>query len=277
MCFSEDTPPSFNRSCDEYQKWKRKFAVWRTVTERPVSKQGGLLILSLDDVTQSEVLDLIDISEIKKKKGVHKILNVLDDKFQKEASITAYEAYQQFESCTRSAEVSILNHCDDFNRKYLKVKNGGNHLTENVLALKLLQSANLSDYEVTLIKATVPELSYDEVLKQLKKTYVGMRTETKEAKNPQNTLYNEANDMLFKAQKRRKSISKKKPQSTCNSHQGNSSLTAQNFKNYRGRNETNTNRRVRRCNFCESINHKQHECPDLQSSKSSNSGFIESN
>ena len=279
MCFSEDNPPSFNRSCDDFQKWKRKFGVWRTVTEKPASKQGGLLILSLDDVTQGEVLDLIDISEIKKKKGVNKVLNILDEKFQKEASITAYEAYQEFESCRRSAGLSISDHCDAFNRKYVKFKNGGSYLSEHVLALKLLDSSNLSDSEVTLIKATVPELTYDEVFKQLKKTYIGMRPNTEGKKVVGNTLYNETSTKKLKRQKKgRKHASNISPHSMYTSIYPRKGFPAERtVKNSKGRNPIGANGIITRCNYCESINHRDFKCPDLELYKSNEQDFKAAN
>ena len=56
MAHSEKTPPGFYRSENDYEKWKKLFRIWQFVTDEPKSKQGGLLILKLDDTTQDEVL-----------------------------------------------------------------------------------------------------------------------------------------------------------------------------------------------------------------------------
>ena len=65
MSYSEKSPPAFNRSTDEYDKWKKKFDVWQLITEVPKARQGGLLILKLDDMTKDGVLERIQMDEIK--------------------------------------------------------------------------------------------------------------------------------------------------------------------------------------------------------------------
>ena len=44
-------------------------------------------------------------------------------------------------------------------------------MSEDILAYRLLKSANLSNEHEQLIKATLPELQYDSLKDQLKKTF----------------------------------------------------------------------------------------------------------
>ena len=171
MSFSDKTTPDFDRSRDDYEKWKRKFGVWQTITEQPKGKQGGLLILKLDDTTQDEVLEQITDDEIKGDDGVKKITDILDKMFKKDASVTAFENYEHFETLTRPDHGCIIKHCDEFHRRYQKVKSSGTTLSEPVLAYRLLRSANLNEEAIRLIRTTISKITYDEMLKQLKKAF----------------------------------------------------------------------------------------------------------
>ena len=57
--FNDKTPPAFNRQSDDYSKWKKKFNIWKGITDLDKRKQGGNLILRLDDTTQEQVLELV--------------------------------------------------------------------------------------------------------------------------------------------------------------------------------------------------------------------------
>ena len=50
-------------------------------------------------------------------------------------------------------------------------QNHGTVQSDNILAYRLLKSANLSNNHKELIKATIPELKYDLMEDQLKKTF----------------------------------------------------------------------------------------------------------
>ena len=54
---SDKFPPTFNRSVDDYNRWKKKLSLWQSVTEVPKKRQGGMVVLSLDENTQENVLE----------------------------------------------------------------------------------------------------------------------------------------------------------------------------------------------------------------------------
>ena len=56
--------------------------------------------------------------------------------------------------------------------KYNKTRTYGTLLSTDVLAFRLMKSANLKEQEEQLIKATVGELTYENMEKQLKKIHV---------------------------------------------------------------------------------------------------------
>ena len=286
MCFSEEAPPFFNRSNDDYEKWKRKFSVWRTVTEKPAAKHGGLLILHLDDATQDEVLEQIDASEVKKKKGVKKVLSILDKMCKKDESMSDYEIYVNFESFTRPASQSVSNYCDEFDRLYRKVKNIGTHISDHVLALKLLQSANLCETDLRIVKACVSEITYDEMVKQLKKSFIGDITNSSHSQSntdgkqeESNTIYG-GNFRNFRKWKNRKWYPPPPPTSNQKELRNSpqlKSVTNHPNKKSKGSHPSNNQGEIQRCEICESINHIDAECPDQQGYHSPNQKGFKAN
>ena len=167
------SPPVFDRRRDEYSKWKKLYSVWSIVSKVAKKTRGGLIILSLDEETREEVLEQLAIDDLKGKNSEKRVITVLDEIFKKDESITAYKIYEEFELYTRPANCAVSDYCKEFHRKYQKVKGSGNELSEPVLAYRLLKSANLNETDVKLIIATVPQITYDEMSKQLQKTFVG--------------------------------------------------------------------------------------------------------
>ena len=80
--------------------------------------------------------------------------------------MSEFEIYEKFESYTRVSGHSLSDHCDEFDRQCRKVKINGTYLSEHILALKLLKSANLSDSRI--IKASISDINYNIMRKQLK-------------------------------------------------------------------------------------------------------------
>ena len=78
QAYSEKTPPPFNRACDDYAKWKKKFLLWQAITDVPKAKQGGLMVLRLDDDTQDAILELMTNTQLKEENGAETMLTHLD-------------------------------------------------------------------------------------------------------------------------------------------------------------------------------------------------------
>ena len=172
--FNDKTPPAFNRLSDDYSKWKKKFNIWKTITDLDKRKQGGNLILRLDDTTQEQVLELITEEEICSAEGADKILQKLDTLFKKDETLTAYRAYEDFESYKRPREIAIAEYLNEFEKRWNKTKANGTALSENVLAYRLLRSANLTRHDEQLVIATITEFKFESMKDQLKKVVRGM-------------------------------------------------------------------------------------------------------
>lgn len=170
--FSEKTPPNFDREKDNYSKWKKKFSLWETITDVDRSKRGSLIVLRLDDETQDSVMDSVSEDDLKSNAGAEKVIAHLDKLFLKDSNFTEFQLYEEFENFRREG-LSVDKYIEEFEKKWVKTKNKGTVLSENVLAYRLLKSADLSRSEQQLLIATVADNTYNSMKEQLRKVFVG--------------------------------------------------------------------------------------------------------
>ena len=50
-------PPHFNAKTVDFSTWKRKYQLWKYVTDVDETKQGSLVVLNLDDDTQDTIFE----------------------------------------------------------------------------------------------------------------------------------------------------------------------------------------------------------------------------
>lgn len=171
--FSDRSPPPFDKHKDDYSKWKKKLSLWQAITDIEKNKQGGLITLRLDDETQELVLESIDTAELTGEEGAKKVTDYLDKLFQKDKLKTEFEMYEEFEQYKRPYDLKMSEYINEFERRWKKTNSKGTQLSQNVLAYRLLKSANLTEENERLLKATVKEMTYDGVKDQLKKIFAG--------------------------------------------------------------------------------------------------------
>lgn len=286
--FSDKIPPPFDRKVDIYSKWKKSFIIWQSITDVANTKQGGLLVLRLDEDTREEVLELVRTDDLKTEGGVKKVTDQLDKIFQKDETATAYEAYEDFDTYQRSANTSITEYCREFQRRLKKVEDGGTKLADHILAYRLIKSAHLSESQGQLLKATTTAMTYAEVTKQLKKIF---KSDDKEVyKNDVSpTIKDEPVETHYGGPYRRfdrnnssqsrndykgqvdqqggyrpesNRWSKDQPESNKWSKDQGGTVNKKGYKK-RGKNPLDQYGRVTRCLNCDSINHWIRDCPDL--------------
>ena len=164
--FSDKAPPPFNAITDDFNKWENKFLLWKDITDVPKTKHGPLLVLQLDDDTQDTILELISRENLKKEDGAEQVVNNLKEIFKKEESVAAFELYEEFRTYKRPANMCINKFCSEFQKKLSKVMASGTTLSENVLAFKLLKAAKVTERQEQLIRATISEINYENMVKQ---------------------------------------------------------------------------------------------------------------
>ena len=88
--------------------------------------------------------------------------------YAKDEDQAAYIAYDEFESFKRPASTGMVDYLNEFERLYNKIKCHRMELPSGVLAYRLLKSANISEDRQQLARATLLELTYENMKKQLK-------------------------------------------------------------------------------------------------------------
>ena len=91
--------------------------------------------------------------------------------FLKDKTASAYEAFSNFEKFSRMKGMSICEYINKFERLKYKIQQFGTLLFTDILANRLLKSANLKDDQEPLIRATIVNFSYEDMKTQLKKVF----------------------------------------------------------------------------------------------------------
>ena len=161
-------PPKFTENLS-YETWVKEVKLWAICNSKVAKKElGPALVLSLEGRAREAALEL-DISVLNADDGLDKVIGQLDGLYLRDTNQLTYAAYSEFEKYKRPTDASINDFVSDFERKYNKVKAKKIELPDAVLAYRLLDSANLPSSKVELIMATISSLTYQEMLKQLRK------------------------------------------------------------------------------------------------------------
>ena len=133
-------------------------------------------MLRLDEDTREAVMEVLTTDNLKEAGGAKKVTDELDKIFKVDESLTAYEAYEEFDSYKRPSNVTVGDYCIEFEKRLAKVKSTGTVLADHVLAYKVLKSAGLTPKSEQLVKATTSKMEYEEVVKQLKNVFTQIPT-----------------------------------------------------------------------------------------------------
>ena len=82
-----------------------------------------------------------------------------------------YNALEAFETYKRNSNTSIREFLTEFEKRYHKTKSYGTIWSDDLLAYRLLKSANLTTRDEQLVKATIGELKYETVKTKLVKIF----------------------------------------------------------------------------------------------------------
>lgn len=260
--FSDKTPPSFDKRTDDFSKWRKKFWLWSNITEVEKRKLGSLLLLRLDDDTQDRINELISDEDLIKDDAPEVILQHLNTLFGKDESVTTFELYEQFESFKRPVDMTIAEYCDEFDRKLKKLQAKGTQLPEPVLVLKLLKSANLSEFDERLVRATIGEHKYANMAEQLKRVFP-IGASVRETVSDRNNLHikdepREVNETLYyRGNSRDDNRSFSNKSGSANYSLGTHNTTPNKL---RGTNKLDMHGNVTRCLICDSVKHYMKDC-----------------
>ena len=131
--------------------------------------------MTLTGEAREAILNM-DIEKLTEKSGVNNLMVDLDKMYLKDESSQSYEAYETFEKFVRSSGMCMSDHVLKFEHLYFRAKSFHIKLLDGVLAYRLLNSANLTNEQKQLVKATVSKMDYQIMKDQLKKVFTSTST-----------------------------------------------------------------------------------------------------
>ena len=153
-----------------YPKVYRHIQLWSKFTDLAKNKQGPAVFLSLEGETQEAVLQLAE-NVINSDSGVKHIIERLDSIYKKDELLKKYKALEAFETYKPASNTSMQEFLNEFTRRYNKTKSFGTTMSDDILAYRLLKSANLSEQHEQLAKATISDLKLGTMKDQVKKIF----------------------------------------------------------------------------------------------------------
>ena len=270
-------PPSLSK-CASYETWKKELKIWQRFTSLAKEKQGPAIFLTLEGRARESVLE-IELDTLSGIAGVDEITKHLDKIYLKDRKLAAYEAYENFEKFKRSANMSIRDFINEFERLHCKVKEHKSEMSSDILAYRLLKSANLSTANEQLAKATVAELDYETMKTQLLKIFGDAGGDASASSSVKNeVLYesaDEANETFYENRYNAQSMQPYTGRGRFQANRRGNNFQTRGFparggrggyrssvNPRRGRNPSNSKGQVTHCSICDSINHWAVNCPD---------------
>ena len=280
MASSTYNPPPLDES--SYDNWEKSIQLWQLITSLKPEKQGPAVVLALKGKAYEAALEL-EVSEIGSADGVKKILEKLAKIYKKDTVDQAYEAFEKFIYFQRSSSMSIIDFITEFEARLTKAKQHGCVLSDSIQGFFLLNQAQLSPDHKKLVRATITKLDLDEVKTKLSKVFGGSESGATALESAcvkmedLNIAQDEDHDTLygrsyysyrsrggnFRPGNYQRGGNFRGPNSRGNARQ---SYDYGHQASWNSRRQTNfsasdKSRRFK-CNYCQSIFHPTHECPE---------------
>ena len=256
-------PPILSKSIS-YENWLKEIKIWQQFTNLSANKQGPAIFLTLEGKSREAILEL-DIEKIGSETGVDHVTSKLNTLYSRDKIQTAYESYDRFEKFQRSPDMSISDFIIEFERLLSKTKSYGTTMSSDILAYRVLKSANISEQHEQLARATVADFTYEEMKDKLKKIFGDRSSSSSDFGSvavKSEPVYEAEHDVLYGQNYGR------------NSHRGRGRNTrgmapraayrGGGSRGRKGKNPTDSFGNMTKCSVCESINHWASACPDAQ-------------
>ena len=157
-----------------------KIQHWQFCTKLEKVKHASAILLSLKDKNAVDACLEIEIDKLQTENGVKVLLEKLDTLYLKDELLQSIDAYEEFESFRRPDGMKISDYKIEFDRKYNRAAKYDMTVKDGVLAYRFLKSANLSEQQQQLVKATVDEMKYSTMVKKLNSIFLETAGEAKE-------------------------------------------------------------------------------------------------
>ena len=166
----DKAPPELEKS-KTYNDWRKLIELWTNFTSLPKAKQASAIIFSSLTVEVQEAVLEIPNAEINSDEGVAKVLDRLDKLYKKDSLIEKIEAIDAYENFSRPPEMDIKKYINEFEKRYTKIKGCGSVVSDDLLAYRLMERANLYKSNNKLLRATA-EFKFDDMKKKLKSLFL---------------------------------------------------------------------------------------------------------
>lgn len=257
------SPPILSKDCN-YNTWKKELKIWEAFTSLPEGKRAPAVFMTLTGEAKEAVLNL-EISSLTGDDGMENLIKELDNLYLKDESSLAYEAYETFEKFIRPHNMSISDYVIKFEQLYQKAKSFKMEILDGVLAYRLLNSANLSDTQRQLVKATVNKMEYVIMKDQLKKIFTNINLLNKNELKSEDDIKIERDSFYVKKSFEGASNAYRNNRYRQNPQHKNSDFKRKGFSASSERQNTNATDNkgnILTCNVCGSIFHFANKCPD---------------
>ena len=161
--------PPFSEEID-FDHWLHEMEMWKLVTDLAKSKQGPVLYLSLSSKIKLSCASLTT-EVLSKDDGIDKLTEKLRELYGVSEDQATFNSYEQFETFQRPSSMSITDFINQFEQLNQKLISHKIQLPDAVLAYQLLKNANLPKEKRDLARATISELTFKAMKKQIKAIY----------------------------------------------------------------------------------------------------------
>ena len=138
-------PPVFGDKA--YERYVEELRGWAMVTDLDAKKQAVAVALSFEENDPRQIRDKIfselKLEDLNKEDGMVTLITFLDKLYKKDPLTNVYEHYVNFDRFKRQSNVTMENYILEFEKLYNLAKKHTVIMPEIVLALKLLDGAQL--------------------------------------------------------------------------------------------------------------------------------------
>ena len=170
-------PPEFMTEKNSFKQYRRDVQRWIRCTSVDKRRQGDIILLNippthpLKERLENEIGDEV----IDNEDGVKLILDTLESIYGSDQVMESYLLFRDLELKQRQVGQDILDYLSEWETCYIRAKDKGIELQENVKAFKLLMTANLDELDMKLVLSEVDMKSEEGKKKLYNQTKVAIR------------------------------------------------------------------------------------------------------
>ena len=169
-------PPPYVEG-ENYEVWKEDIQLWAGFTSLEKKRQGTALYLELTGKVRECVRSLGN-TVLSAEDGLDQVLTHLDKVYKQDAGRVTFQLVEQFAQFKRTSDLTVESFIIEFERLVTELKTHKVILPDAVITYRFLKNAKLGEDKTDLVKTAVSEMTYDNVLKAVKRISCGKLGDT---------------------------------------------------------------------------------------------------